>query len=117
MRQIGRAKRLFSLPFTRQGVVASLQKSTDLLILKLPFQRLVREISQDFKTDLLFQGSTILALQKEAEEYLVGLFENTNLCDVHAKRVSIMPKDIQLSRSIRGELSELYRLTDLWCII
>ncbi len=81
------------------------QKSTDLLIRKLPFQRLVREIAQDFKNDLRFQGSAILALQEASESYLVGLFEDTNLCAVHAKRVTIMPKDIQLARRIRGERS------------
>jgi len=79
------------------------QKSTELLIRKLPFQRLVREIAQDFKTDLRFQGSAVLALQEAAEAYLVGLFEDTNLCAIHAKRVTIMPKDIQLARRIRGE--------------
>ena len=81
------------------------QKSTDLLIRKLPFQRLVREIAQDFKTDLRFQGSAILALQEASEAYLVGLFEDTNLCAIHAKRVTIMPRDIQLARRIRGERS------------
>jgi histone H3 len=55
------------------------QKSTDLLIRKLPFQRLVREIAQDFKNDLRFQGSAILALQEAAESYLVGLFEGQSL--------------------------------------
>ena len=79
------------------------QKSTELLIRKLPFQRLVREIAQDFKTDLRFQSSAILALQEASEAYLVGLFEDTNLCAIHAKRVTIMPKDIQLARRIRGE--------------
>ncbi|KAK5917670.1 hypothetical protein CgunFtcFv8_002494 [Champsocephalus gunnari] len=68
------------------------QKSTELLIRKLPFQRLVREIAQDFKTDLRFQSSAVMALQESSEAYLVGLFEDTNLC---AKRVTIMPKDIQ----------------------
>lgn len=79
------------------------QKSTELLIRKLPFQRLVREIAQEFKTDLRFQSSAIAALQEAAEAYLVGLFEDTNLCAIHAKRVTIMPKDIQLARRIRGE--------------
>ncbi|GMN26467.1 hypothetical protein TIFTF001_001308 [Ficus carica] len=78
------------------------QKSTELLIRKLPFQRLVREIAQDFKTDLRFQSSAVAALQEAAEAYLVGLFEDTNLCAIHAKRVTIMPKDIQLARRIRG---------------
>ena len=79
------------------------QKSTDLLIRKLPFQRLVRELAQKFKTDLRFQMSAIMAMQEAAEAYLVGLFEDTNLCAIHAKRVTIMPKDIQLARRIRGE--------------
>jgi histone H3 len=79
------------------------QKSTELLIRKLPFQRLVREIAQDFKTDLRFQSSAVVALQEASEAYLVGLFEDTNLCAIHAKRVTIMPKDIQLARRIRGE--------------
>ncbi|PWA32652.1 hypothetical protein CCH79_00012519 [Gambusia affinis] len=77
------------------------QKSTELLIRKLPFQRLVREIAQDFKTDLRFQSSAVMALQEASEAYLVGLFEDTNLCAIHAKRVTIMPKDIQLARRIQ----------------
>ena len=92
----------------RPGTVAlreirKYQKSTELLIRKLPFQRLVREIAQDFKTDLRFQSSAVLALQEASEAYLVGLFEDTNLCAIHAKRVTIMPKDVQLARRIRGE--------------
>lgn len=92
----------------RPGTVAlreirKYQKSTDLLIRKLPFQRLVREIATTFKTDLRFQSSAVLALQEAAEAYLVGLFEDTNLCALHAKRVTIMPKDMQLARRIRGE--------------
>ena len=79
------------------------QKSTELLIRKLPFNRLVREIAQDFKTDLQFQAQAIGALQEASEAYLVGLFEDTNLCAIHAKRVTIMPKDIQLARRIHGE--------------
>ncbi|CAN6318468.1 unnamed protein product [Urochloa humidicola] len=94
----------------RPGTVAlreirKYQKSTDLLIRKLPFQRLVREIAQLFKNDMRFQSHAILALQEAAEAYLVGLFEDTNLCAVHAKRVTIMSKDIQLARRIRGERS------------
>ncbi|XP_058592000.1 histone H3-3-like [Neofelis nebulosa] len=82
------------------------QKSTELLIRKLPFQRLVREIAQDFKTDLRFQSSAVMALQEACEAYLVGLFEDTNLC---AKRVTVMPKDIQFAyrrtESLRARLS------------
>ena len=72
------------------------QTSTELLIRKLPFARLVREIAQDFKTDLRFQSSSIGAQQEASEAYLVGLYEDTNLCAIHAKRVTIMPKDLQL---------------------
>jgi histone H3 len=79
------------------------QKSTELLIRKAPFQRLVREIAQDFKTDLRFHSGAILALQEAAEAYLVGLFEDINLAAIHAKRVTIMPKDMQLARRIRGD--------------
>jgi histone H3 len=81
------------------------QKSTDFLIRMRPFQRLVREVAQDFKVDLRFQSTAILALQEASEAYLVGIFEDTNLCAIHAKRVTIMPKDIQLARRIRGERS------------
>jgi histone H3 len=81
------------------------QKSTELLIRKLPFQRLVREIARDInnQNDLRFQGSAVEALQEASEAFLVGLFEDTNLCAIHAKRVTIMSKDIQLARRIRGE--------------
>ena len=67
--------------------------------------RLVKEIAQDFKTDLRFQAKVVEALQDAAEAYLVGLMEDTNLAAIHAKRVTIMPKDIQLARRIRGERS------------
>ena len=92
----------------RPGTVAlreirKYQKNTQLLIRKLPFQRLVREITNEIKTDVRFQTSALLALQEGAEAYLVGLFEDTNMCAIHAKRVTIMPKDIHLARRIRGE--------------
>jgi histone H3 len=79
------------------------QKSTELLIRKLPFQRLVRELIQDVRGDLRFQPASLLAAHEASEAYIVGLFEDTNLCAIHAKRVTIMPKDIQLSRRIRRE--------------
>ena len=79
------------------------QGSTALLIRKLPFQRVVREIAQDIKTDLQFQSVAILCLQEATEAYLVGLLDDANLCAIHARRVTIMPKDIQLARRIRGE--------------
>lgn len=92
----------------RPGTVAlrqirKYQLSVELLIRKLPFQRLVREIAQEVKQDLRFQINAMAALQHAAEAHLTGLFEDTNLCAIHAKRVTIMPKDIQLARRIRGE--------------
>ena len=99
----------------RPGTVAlkqirQYQKSTELLIRKLPFQRLVWEIAcdQDVITSPLcgkvrFQSAAIMALQEALEAYLVGLFEDSNLCAIHAKCVTVMPKDIQLARRIRGE--------------
>ncbi|KAL0595904.1 histone H3.3, partial [Plecturocebus cupreus] len=85
------------------------QKSTEFLIRKLPFQRLVLEIAQDFKTDLRFQSVAIGALQEASEAYLVGLFEDTNLCAIHAKHVTITPKDIQLACRI-GYTTESHSL-------
>ena len=103
------------------------QKGTDLLIRKAPFQRLVREMMEDMKKDYRFQSTAVsqccvgcllinhalippfymlcqvLALQEAAEAYLIGLYEDANLCAIHAKRVTVMPKDIQLPRRIRGE--------------
>lgn len=82
------------------------QKRTHLLIRKLPFQRLVREISLDYKilgSAPRFQSIALDVLQEASEAYLVGLFEDTNLCCIHARRVTIMPKDVQLARRIRGD--------------
>ncbi|CAK9034998.1 Histone H3.3 [Durusdinium trenchii] len=95
----------------RPGTVAlreirKYQKSTNLLIRRLPFQRLVREITYTFfPRDIRFRSDALLALQESAEAYLVGIFEDTNLCAIHAKRVTIKPKDMQLARRIRGERS------------
>ena len=79
------------------------QKHTHLLIRRLPFQCLVREVADSFKTELRWRSSALMALQEACEAYLVQLFEDSNLCAIHAKRVTIMPKDIQLARCIRGE--------------
>merc|ERR1719341_769673 len=82
------------------------QKSTNLLIPKLPFSRLVREVAlavaSNSMQDLRFQAVAIMALQEAAEAYLTTLFEDTVLCAIHAKRVTIMPKDMQLTQRIRG---------------
>ena len=88
---------------SKQGTVAvreikRYQKTTDLLIRKLPFSKLVREIVQNYnKTDVRFQGLAIQALQEAAENYLIELFVDTQLCAEHAKRVTIMDKDIELA--------------------
>lgn len=87
------------------------QKCTDLLILKMPFQRLVKEVASQIRTDFRFQGQAILALQEATEAYLVGLFEDTNLCAIHAKRVTIMVRDMQLARRLRGE--HFFGVTDI----
>ncbi|VVC41257.1 Histone-fold,Histone H2A/H2B/H3,Histone H3/CENP-A [Cinara cedri] len=93
----------------RPGVIAlkeirKYQNSTNLLIRKLPFQRLVREIAQNIKKkQLQFHCASLEILQEASEAYIIGLFEDTNLCAIHAKRVTIMPKDIQLSMRIRGK--------------
>ena len=81
------------------------QRSMEMLIRKLPFQCLVREIAQDFKPDVRFQSAAIMAMQKVSEAYLAGLFKDSNLCAIHAKQVTIMPRDIQLARCICGERS------------
>lgn len=73
------------------------------MIRKLPFQRMVREIAQEWKQEVRFQSQAVLALQEAAEAYLVSLFEDTNLCAIHAKRVTIMSKDLQLAKRIRGD--------------
>lgn len=80
------------------------QKSTELLIRKLSFAKLVKEIMGHFTNKpYRWQGEALLALQEAAEAHLVGLFEDTNLCAIHAKRVTIMPRDMQLARRVRGQ--------------
>ena len=81
------------------------QKSHEPLLRKAPFHRLVREICQDYRADLRFQSLAMEAIQEASEAYLVGVFEDTNLCALHAKRQTILPKDMQLARRIRGERS------------
>ena len=83
------------------------QKGTDLLIRKGPFLKLVREITEDYKpkkgNGYRYAASAVLAHQEASEAHLVGLFEDTNLCAIHTKRVTIMPKDIKLAQRIRDE--------------
>ena len=94
----------------RPGTVAlreirKYQQSTELIFRRAPFQRLCRELAQEQRLlfEVRFQPSALLALQEAAEAYLVGLFEDTNLCAIHAHRQTIQIKDMQLARRIRGE--------------
>eukprot|EP00758_Cryptobia_borreli_P012732 Tbor_TRINITY_DN5770_c0_g1::TRINITY_DN5770_c0_g1_i1::g.19709::m.19709/K11253/H3; histone H3 len=92
----------------RPGTVAlrevrKFQKSTELLIRKAPFQRLVRELATTQKEGLRFQSSAVLAIQEATESYMVSLLSDTNLCAIHGRRVTIMPRDIKLARRLRGE--------------
>jgi histone H3 len=79
------------------------QSSTELLIKKAPFQRLVREVMEEFKKDLRITATALAALQEASEAYIVDLFADVNLCAIHAKRVTIRPADMKLARRIRGE--------------
>lgn len=104
------------------------QKSTDLLIQKLPFQRVVREVTLEQKPlkidpkELRWQGPAILANQTAAEDYLTRQFEDANVCALHTKRCTVMPKDIQLVRRIKGEeqvdtsnrVSSIYKYCNTW---
>ena len=102
----------------RPGMVAlreirRYQKSTECLIKRSPFQKLIREISQEYRVcpdgpetpsvQVCFQSTAIAALQEAAENFIVGLFEDVNLLAVHAKRVTVMPRDIRLALRIRGD--------------
>ncbi|DBB13648.1 hypothetical protein WJX82_005690 [Trebouxia sp. C0006] len=95
----------------RKGTVAlreirQYQRSTELLIRQAPFQRLVREITESVspeKNDKRWQVAAVAALQEAAEVFLVSMLEDSNLCAIHAGRVTIMPKDMQLARRLRGE--------------
>ena len=89
------------------------QKSTDLLMLRLPFQRLVRELAEEIGVSMSgktyrFQTTAVMALQEATESYLTNLFDDTNLCALHAKRVTIMPKDMHLALRIRGDSRPQY---------
>lgn len=97
---------VFSSPYLTHSGSTALREirrchnSTDLLSCKLPFQRLERGIVQGFKTGTRFQKAAMLALQEASEAYLVSLFENANLFALHAKRVTVMPVDMQLARRV-----------------
>ena len=89
------------------------QKSTECLIKRSPFQKLIWEISQEYhicsqgpgtlSMQVRFQSTAIAALQEAAENFIVGLFKDVNLFAVNAKRFTIMPRDIRLALRIRGD--------------
>ena len=93
----------------RPGTVAlreirRFQRSTELLIRKAPFLRLIRETIQDLDKQFRVQDAAALALQEAVEAHLVSLFQDANMCAIHAKRITLMPRDIQLARRIRGDI-------------
>ncbi len=101
----GGVKRKFRF---RAGTVAireikKYQKATSFMLLKAPFQRFVRAICEGIDGQLRFQSQALIALQEAAESYLTGLFEDSNLCAIHANRMTVMKKDLDLARRIRGE--------------
>lgn len=92
----------------RSGTVAlreirKYQKSTDLLMRKLPFERVVREVIRGHNATLRIQADALKALQEAAEDRLVGIFEDANLCTIHANKITLSPKDIKLATRMRGE--------------
>ena len=95
-------------PRMRPGAVAlkeirKYQKSTDLIISKAAFQRIVRQISQTHRPDIRWTSAAMLAVHEVLESYAVAILADSNLCAIHARRVTIMPKDMQLARRIRGD--------------
>ena len=92
----------------RPGTVAlreikKYQKATTMLLPRAPFHRLVRSICGGIDGNLRFQSQALIALQESAEAYLTGVFEDSNLCAIHANRVTVMKKDMDLARRIRGD--------------
>ena len=79
------------------------QKQIEAIIPRAPFLRLVKNIAEDFNPHMRFQSQAVVALQEATEAYLVGVFEDTNLCAIHANRQTIMKKDMVLARRIRGD--------------
>uniref|UniRef100_A0A6U0BLR7 Core Histone H2A/H2B/H3 domain-containing protein n=1 Tax=Ostreococcus mediterraneus TaxID=1486918 RepID=A0A6U0BLR7_9CHLO len=103
--EVERKKRRYRPGTLALKEIRRFQKTTDLLIRKMPFARLVREISNELSPEpLRYTAESLLALQEATEDFLVHLFEDCNLCAIHAKRVTIMPKDLQLARRIRGPI-------------
>ena len=109
-KQVAKTKKLVAPPIARKfkpGTVAirdirRYQKGTEVLLRKLPFQRLVRELAQGQKDGIRFQASAVLAMQEATEAHIVNLFADTCLCAIHGKRVTIQPRDLRLALRLRG---------------
>ena len=84
------------------------QSGTELLLRRLPFQRVVKEIMHGLRKDLCLQSTVVMALQEVGEAFLVGLLEQVHLCALHARHVTIMPKDIQLARTFGGIFNNIW---------
>ena len=104
-----KAKRRFKPGTVALREIKKYQRSTDMLLPHAPFQRLVRHICSGIDGDLRFQSQALLALQESSEAYLTSLFEDANLCSLHANRVTVMKKDMDLARRIRGENNHDFR--------
>lgn len=101
--KVARAKRRFRPGTKALREIRTLQRTTEMCIKKLPFARLVRDLTPIFHSDVRWSTAGLSALQEATEAYLTCLFEDANLCAIHAKRITIMPKDIRLARRIRGD--------------
>lgn len=99
--RIGRRSRKSRKELIALREIRRYQKTTELLIPRIKFQRLAREITQSFKSNMQFQVNSLEALHEAAENFIVGLMEDANLCAIHAKRVTVMPRDIQLAMRLR----------------
>jgi len=104
-------------PRMRAGTVAlreirRYQKSISTILPRAPFQRVVKEVARPMDSDLRFASQAIQALQEAAEAYLVGIFEDANMCCLHANRVTLMKKDMDLARRIRGDAAHDHRVED-----
>ena len=106
-----KAKHRYRLGTRALMEIRQYQKSVEFLIRKLPFQRLVREITQDFRTDLHFTSDAIFALQEASEVYLINLMEDGNFCMIHRGRITISPKDFALVMRMRERMGDLVALS------
>ena len=99
-----KVKRRFKPGTVAMRRIRKYQKSAKTLMRAAPFRRLVRSHARELNPELRFQASTLLALQEATEAYITSLFEDTNLCAIHAKRITVQAKDLHLARRIRGEM-------------